>query len=102
MWVGVEDNALTEAPALPAILQGISKYMYVESIGGNILEVAPRLGVTGARQTIIDEYLLIDPTWIVPNDLLFGMVDQRIMPDVAGGFRWELLENTRRPFTVDI
>jgi len=97
----VEDIALTEAVALPAILQGISKYMYVESIGGNIIEVSPRMGITGARQVIIDEYKLIDPTWVEPNDLEFGMVDQRVMPDAAGGLRWDTLDNTRRPFTVD-
>jgi hypothetical protein len=102
MWVGVEDIALTEAPALPVELQGISKYLYVESIGGNIIEVSPRMGMTGARQVIIDEYKLIDPTWVEPNDIEFGMVDQRVMPDIAGGFRWEVRENTRRPFTVDL
>jgi len=99
--VYAEDLALAEAPALPVFLQGISKYLYVESIGGNIIEVSPRAGMIGARQVLIDEYKLIDPTWVEPTDLEFGMVDQRIMPDVAGGFRWETIESGRRPFTTD-
>jgi hypothetical protein len=100
-WVGVEDVALTEAPALPAALQGVSKYLYVESIGGNIIEAAPRLGMSGARQVMIDEYKLIDPTWVEPNDLGFGLVDAVMRPDIAGSLRWESDEATRRPFTTD-
>lgn len=101
-WVGVEDTGLTEIPALPAVLQGISKYLYVESIGGSIIEVSPRAGMSGARLVIINEYKLIDSTWVEPTDLTFGMVDQRMMPSVAGGFEWQIVENTRRPFTVDL
>lgn len=99
-WEGVED--LAEAPALPAVLQGISKYLFVEAIGGKIIEVSPRLSLQGARQKYIDEYKLIDPTWIEPNDLGFGLVDQKLMPDIAGGHRWETVESTRRPFVQDI
>ena len=100
-WVGVEDPGLTEAPTLPAALQGVSKHLFVESIGGNILEVSPRLGMSGARQVAIDEYKLIDPSYVPPTDIEFGLVDAKIMPDVAGGFRWETIESSRRPFTVD-
>jgi hypothetical protein len=96
----IED--VTRAPALPAALQGISKYLFVEAIDGNIIEVAPRLGMQGARQKYIDEYKLIDPTWVEPNDLGFGLVDQRLRPDIAGGHRWEAQESTRRPFVQDL
>lgn len=100
-WVGVEDNALSEAPALPAALRGISKYLYVESIGGKIIEVSPRLGLTGARQKIIDEYKLIDPSWVEPNDLGYGLVGAKMVRDPAGGLAWETDESTRTPFTRD-
>ena len=99
-WNGIED--LAEAPVLPAVLQGISKYLFVESIGGKIIEVSPRLSMQGARQKYIDAYKLIDPTWIEPNDLGFGLVGMRMKPEPAGGFAWKLDESTRVPFTEDL
>jgi len=99
-WVGIED--LSEAPTLPTELQGISKYLYVESIGGNIIEVSPRLSMAGARQKYIDQYKLIDPTWIEPTDIELGMTDMKVRPDRAGGLRWEIDDASRKPFVDDI
>jgi hypothetical protein len=100
-WLGVEDPTLANAPAIPAFLNGISKYLYVEAIDGNIIEVAPRHSPMGVRQVIVDEYKLIDPSYVVPSDAEFGMFDMKIMPDIAGGLRWETVANSRRPFTID-
>lgn len=99
-WIMVEDSALVDVPVLPAFLQGISKYLYVEAIGGNIIEVAPRHSGMSARQTIIDEYKQIDPTY-APTDIEFGAYDMVMRPDLAGGFRWEPKPNSRRPFVSE-
>lgn len=100
-WIGVEDPTLANVPTIPASLNGISKYLYVEAIDGNIIEVAPRHSPMGVRQVIVDEYKLIDPSYVIPVDAEFGMFDMKIMPDIAGGLRWATVEGSRRPFTID-
>ncbi len=71
-WGGVEANGMldnTEAAApqfatLPTLLQGLSKHLVVEHIGGNIIEIAPRHmtlshGIAGGRMIKIR----VTPPW---------------------------------------
>lgn len=73
---------------LPVAFQGISRYMLVESIGGNIIEMAPRHMNTIATQATIDDYLQFDPTYSPGFEIDPGMVDlQKIRHPL--GFEWE-------------
>ncbi len=71
-WGGTEvngtlDNDEAAAPqftTLPAIMQGLSKHLVVEHIGGNIIEIAPRHmtlehGIAGGRMIKIR----VTPPW---------------------------------------
>lgn len=100
-WQMTEDIALTGAVALPPELQGISKYMYVESIGGNIIEASPRHSPTSVRQRVVNDYVANhDPSYTVDNPL-YGIVEMELRLSRHGGNEWVLDESTRRPFTVD-
>jgi hypothetical protein len=92
------------APALPAMLQGISKYMLVEMLGDKIIEVSPRMQILNARQWIIDSYKGIDPAYD-PQDIERGNSDNRRMDvtwdtgrETLTGWRWDLSGENRRPF----
>jgi hypothetical protein len=96
---------LQHAVAMPAFLQGKSRYMMIEAIGGNIIEVAFRLMGHNARQEPIDHYKLIDPTYD-PQDITLGNSDAAEIPytvkdqngiDVVGK-KWNAGNNNRRPF----
>jgi len=96
--VYVEDIPLNDAVVLPAFLQGLSKYMYAESLGGKIIEVSFRHSPITMRQSVIDDYQAnVDSTWIPPTDGIFGIADMEQVADPAGGFHWISDETTRRP-----
>ena len=100
-WEMVEDPSLSGAIPMPAILQGISKYMYVEHIDGNVIEAAPRHTPASARQVVIDDYkATVDPTYDPLEDdaLAFGAYDMDLVADPAGGFAWTADESSRRVF----
>ena len=99
-WDMTEDSALNDATVLPSLLQGISKYLYVEAIGGKIIEVAPRHSPMSARQTIINEHRIIDSAY-TPKSLEFGAYDMVMENDPAGGFHWVELPNSRRVFVSE-
>ncbi|KKK60709.1 hypothetical protein LCGC14_3021640 [marine sediment metagenome] len=81
-----------EATPMPAQFKDISRYMLIERIGGKIVEVAPRLMASAARQSVIDNYRRdVDPSydpqdvsqeWLSPSpSQLYSLPD--------GGFVWE-------------
>lgn len=83
---------------LPPLLKGLSRYLLVERIGSNIIEVSFRHMGESARQASINDYRTIDPTYN-PHDIEFGLYDTRIAPakgPVIIGHCWETIENTRR------
>lgn len=99
-------NAIA-APALPAILQGISKYMLVEMLGDKIIEVSPRMMINNARQWIIDNYKVIDPAYDPQEgtDMSMGNSDMARLDVVWNigertlrGWRWDTAGQNRRPF----
>ncbi len=96
-WDGVMDGTFI-GPALPAMLQGLSRYLMLEWIDGKIIEVTPRFTPNSARRYVLDDYKAINPTHVPDNDIKFGHVDMRMVPDPAGGFAWEEDETTRRPY----
>lgn len=65
-----------EAVTLPAALQGLSRYLQVESIEDKIIEVSFRCMSVNARQEIIDDYLTIDSSYN-PSDIFHGNSDVR-------------------------
>lgn len=98
-------GTLTHALPMPAFLQGKSRYMMIESIGTDIIEVAFRLMGINARQEIIDDYITVDPTY-APTDITFGNSDAAELPfnmvDENGvtivGKTWNDGNDNRRPF----
>jgi hypothetical protein len=98
-------GVLTHAVPMPAFLQGKSRYMMIESIGTNIIEVAFRLMGINARQELIDDYKTVDPTYD-PQDITFGNSDAAelvyTVPDQNGldvvGKKWNAGLDNRRPF----
>jgi hypothetical protein len=92
------------APALPASLQGISKYMMVEMLGDKIIEVSPRMMISNARQWIINDYKAIDPTYN-PQNIERGNSDMARLDvtwdtgeETLTGWRWDTAGQNRRPF----
>lgn len=83
---------------LPDLLKGLSRYMLVERKGDSIVEISFHMMSLNVRQAVIDDYLTIDPSY-VPGDVLWGQVDMKQVPAepyLVQGFRYELLEETRR------
>lgn len=73
-------------PVLPQVLQGISKHLLVESIGGNIIEISPR------HQVFIGPQLWSDP--VEPGSHYAVLVD--IEPEIINTMRGK--EWQRRPY----
>lgn len=92
-----DDPTLSDIIQLPDMFKGISKYMMLEHIGGNVIEIGPRHTGMYARQETIDGYRLIDPSYD-PIDIHFGLADWELTDDPAGGKRWSEVAGTRRPF----
>ena len=98
-------GTLTHAIPMPAFLQGKSRYMLIESIGTDIVEVAFRLMGHNARQEIIDDYKTVDAGYD-PQDITFGNSDAAeipyTVPDQNGiiiaGKKWNAGNDNRRPF----
>ncbi len=91
-------NELTVFPELPTALKGVSRYSLAEFIGGNLIEYSPRHISVCAHQDSIDDYLTIDPSYN-PSHIKFGIVDMRKIPFGEGGWTWEDIESSRRPWT---
>ena len=95
-------------PAMPDVFKGISKYMIIEAIDGNIIEVSPRLMPGGARQFVIDDYKVIDPTYdpAGDGDVEFGNSDgvreaatwDAGDGNIITGWKWSPNYTNRRPF----
>lgn len=93
-------------PALPAELQGISRYLQVERIGSTIIEVSPRHFAGEARQNIIDDYKVINPSWDekdyhgdpLKTNVIRGMARISYHQDEWGliGWRWDMDQTTWR------
>lgn len=89
------------APTLPEILRGVSRYALGEFIDGKLIEYSPRHIITCARAASITDYRGIDPTYdpvSTHHSLQFGFTDMRKVPYGKGGWTWEEIESTRRPF----
>ena len=84
-------------PALPAPFLGISRYMMAEFRGGNLIEVGPRMFDLNMRQVVIDDYLTIDSGYTVKAGQM-GLTDLLKVDINNNGYRWEHMEETRRPF----
>jgi len=91
-----DDTNLTESIPLPDIFKGISRYMMLEHIGGNVIEISPRHTSGYARQETVDDYLIIDPNY--DPYIEFGLTDWELADDPAGGKRWVSIETTRKPY----
>lgn len=93
--------------ALPAMFRDISKYMMTESIGGNIVEVCPRLMFLNGRQFIIDDYKAVDSKYdpVASGDVVLGNSDSELLDaswdagdgNVITGSKWGNVHN-QRPF----
>jgi hypothetical protein len=101
------DGAAVTAPALPASLQGISKYMMLEMLGDKIIEVTPRFMLSNARQWVINAHKVIDPSYnpVPGNDLEMGNSDMARLDvtwdtgeETLTGWRWDSAGQNRRPW----
>jgi len=98
-------GTLDHAVALPAFLQGKSRYLLVESLDDKIIEVAFRLMGHNARQEIIDDFKTVDATYD-PQDITFGNSDAEEivyetlddLGNVVSGTKWNAGNDNRRPF----
>lgn len=98
-------GTLTGAVAMPAFLQGKSRYVLIESLDDKIIEVSFRSSGENARQELIDDYKTIDPAYD-PQDIIMGNSDftEEVFNtfDENGsqvvGKRWGLSATNRRPF----
>ena len=98
-------GVLTHAVAMPAFLQGKSRYMMIESIGTDIIEVAFRLMGHNARQEMIDDYKTVDAAYD-PQDITLGNSDAAEIPynatdddgNTVIGKKWNDGNDNRRPF----
>lgn len=105
--IRANDGAAVTAPAMPAMLQGISKYMAIEMLGDKIIEASPRLYSNNARQFIIDDYKVIDPSYapVEGTDIRSGNSDTPRLDvtwdtgeETLTGWRWDVEGQNRRPF----
>jgi hypothetical protein len=99
-----DDGNPVVAPALPPMLQGISKYMMVEALGDKIIEVSPRFMLSNARQWVIDHHKVIDPTYD-PQNIERGNSDMARLAvtwdtgaETLTGYRWDTVGQNRRPW----
>jgi hypothetical protein len=96
---------LDHAVALPAFLQGKSRYMLVESLDDKIIEVGFRLNGMSAYQEVIDDYKTIDAAYD-PQDITRGNADYALETyatllengDTLTGKTWSNTPTNRRPF----
>ncbi len=98
-------GTLDHAVALPAFLQGKSRYLLVESLDDKIIEVAFRSSGINARQEFIDDFKTVDAAY-APQDITFGnsdaeeivyeMLDE--LGNTVSGKRWNDGNDNRRPF----
>lgn len=100
-------GAAVTAPAMPTELQGISKYMMIERIGSNIIDVSPRLALMHADQFVIDHHKGIDPSYNPQpgTDIEMGQADVARLDltwdtgeQTLTGWRWGRKGTNRRPF----
>lgn len=90
-WKEVDSGPSEE---LPLALQNKSRYLLVERIGGNIIEVSPRHPATDARRSSIEDYKQFDPDYD-PQDIVFGYHTQmKRVPHPSGGYQWTYDETT--------
>lgn len=98
---GVSDilifTQITVLPALPVLLQGVSRYAVAEFIDGNLIEYSPRHISTCASQESIDDYRTIDPLYN-PTHVKFGFTNMRKVPFGMDGYTWEEIEVSRQPW----
>ena len=88
---------ITNHIPLPSFLLNRSRYMIVEAIGSNIIEVSFRHAGDWATQSIIDDYKTVDPSYD-PSDIVFGIPEyQRVAADSfrERGNMWEEIPGTR-------
>lgn len=93
-----EFNESSNHIPMPNQLKGRSRYMLIEAIGQNIIEVSFRHACDNARQASIDDYRTIDSTYD-PQDIEFGLYDSiRVPADTyrERGHQWAEIEGTRR------
>lgn len=98
-------GTLDHAVALPAFLQGKSRYLLVESLDDKIIEVAFRSTGMNARQEMIDDYKKVD-TGYDPKDIVRGNSDAAEIPfamidedgNTVTGKKWNAGNDNRRPF----
>jgi hypothetical protein len=83
---------------MPQCLQGLSRYMLIESIGGNIIEASFRLLRDNACDANVEDYRQIDPTYN-PTLPFKGMANMRMVPHEGGGHWWEELYEERTPWS---
>ena len=99
------DGNVSEAVVLPPVLQGLSRYLMVESLDDKIIEVAFRLMGQNARQYIVDDYKTIDAGYD-PQDVIYGNSDATRLPysiaveggGTLDGFTWDDGLGNRRDF----
>lgn len=97
-------NRSAGLPAMPVVLQGISRYMQIERIGDTIIEVSPRHAMVEARPNIIADYKAQNPNWDetdingdpLTTDQIAGMKRIDYGQDEWGlvGWRWASDETT--------
>lgn len=59
-------------PPLPDVLCGISRYMLVERLGDEIIDVGPRHMVEQYRNSVVEDYRQFDPNYEVPTWCEYG------------------------------
>ena len=70
---GVEHMVLDgEEKPLPELLKNISRYMMVESLGDNIIDIGPRHMVEEMWPAVVEDYKSIDPEYEPPGYGTFG------------------------------
>jgi len=81
----------TPSIVMPDDFKGISRYMLLEHIGGNIIEVSPRHMSAMATQVTLDDYRQFDPAY--PDFPLSNSSDiQKVAHPL--GFVWEPVDDS--------
>jgi len=80
---------------LPRPLQGISRYMLVETLGDLVIDVSPRHMVEEMKQPVIDDYRQFDPDYEPPAYGKWGFQPHmaRRWDDTLQGWTHEEIEN---------
>lgn len=61
-----------DGPPLPEALRGISRYMLVERLGDEVIDVGPRHMVEQYRNSVVEDYRQFDPAYQVPDWCEYG------------------------------